>query len=111
MADTLVERVTGRPAEAPEPVAVNLVMSDQALLGGDNTPAVIDGYGPIPAAVARGLVGAAVTDKRSRATLRRLYRHPKSGALVAMESRSRCFPRGSGRVHRAAGSTLSHPVL
>ena len=69
-------------------------MSDQALLGGDSTPAVIEGYGPIPAAVARGLVGAALTDKRSRATLRRLYRNPKSGALVAMESRSRCFPRG-----------------
>ena len=94
MADTLVARVTGRPAETPEPVAVHLVMSDQALLGGGSTTAVVEGYGPIPAAVARGLVSAAVTDKRSRATLRRLYRNPKSGALVAMESRSRCFPRG-----------------
>ncbi len=56
MADTLVERVTGRPAEVPEPVVVNLVISDQALLGGDNSPAVVEGYGPIPAAVARGLV-------------------------------------------------------
>ena len=87
MADTLVARVTGRPAETPEPVAVHLVMSDRALLGGDSTPAIVEGYGPIPA-VARGLVSAAVTDKRSRATLRRLYRNPKSGALVAMESRS-----------------------
>ena len=94
MADTLVERVTGRPAETPEPVAVNLVISDQTLLGGDNSPAVVEGYGPIPAAVARGLVDAAVTDERSRATLRRLYRHPQTGSLVAMESRSRCFPRG-----------------
>ena len=94
MADTLVERVTGRPAGTPEPVAVNLVISDETLLGGDNTPAVVEGYGPIPASVARSLVDAAVTDDRSRATLRRLYRHPKSGALVAMESQSRCFPRG-----------------
>ena len=94
MADTLVERVTGRPAGTPEPVAVNLVISDETLLGGDNTPAVVEGYGPIPAGVARSLVDAAVTDERSRATLRRLYRHPKSGALVAMESQSRCFPRG-----------------
>jgi hypothetical protein len=31
MADTLVERVTGRPAEEPEHVALNLVMSDQGL--------------------------------------------------------------------------------
>ena len=94
MADTLVERVTGRPAETPEPVAVNLVMTDETLLGGDTTPAVVEGYGPIPAAVARGLVNAAVTDERSKATLRRLYRHPTTGGLVAMESRSRCFPRG-----------------
>lgn len=93
MADTLVERVTGRPAEVPEPVALNLVMSDQSLFGGDNCPALVDGYGPIPAEIARKLVEAAATDARSKATLRRLYRHPKSGALVAMESRSRCFPK------------------
>jgi hypothetical protein len=49
MADTLVERVTCRPAGTPEPVAVNLVISDETLLGGDNTPAVVEGYGPIPA--------------------------------------------------------------
>ncbi|BCO36542.1 HNH endonuclease [Mycobacterium heckeshornense] len=94
MADTLVERVTGRPAGVAEPVAVNVVISDETLLGGDNAAAVVDGYGPIPAAVARSLVSDAVTDTRSRATLRRLYRHPRSGALVAMESRARCFPKG-----------------
>ncbi|GAS92945.1 HNH endonuclease, partial [Mycolicibacterium brisbanense] len=97
MADTLVERVTGRPAEVAEPVAVNLVMSDQTLLGDDEHPAVLEGYGPMPAAVARNLVRAAVGDKRSGATLRRLYRHPKSGALVAMESRSRLFPKALAR--------------
>lgn len=94
MADALVERVTGRPSDVAEPVAVSVVISDETLLAGKNTPAVVNGYGPIPAAVARRLVDGAVTDKRSRCTLRRLYRHPKSGALVAMESRSRCFPRG-----------------
>ena len=97
MADTLVERVTGRPAEAPESVSLNLVMSDQALWGQDNAPAVLDGYGPIPAAVAQRLVCDAVADERAVATLRRLYRHPKTGALVAMESRSRCFPKGLAR--------------
>jgi hypothetical protein len=97
MADTLVERVTGRPADVAEPVAVNLVMSDQALWGQDNAPAVVDGYGPVPAEVARGLVSGAVTDQRSKASLRRLYANPKTGALVAMESRSRFFPRGLAR--------------
>lgn len=94
MADTFVERVTGRPADVPQPVAVNLVMTDETLLGGDDTAAVVGGYGPIPAAVARGLVTKAATDTRSRATLRRLYGHPRSGGLVAMESRSRCFLKG-----------------
>ncbi|EUA24095.1 putative hNH nuclease [Mycobacterium xenopi 4042] len=92
MADTLVERVTGRAADVAEPVAVNLVISDETLLGGADAAARIDGYGPIPASVACNMVGAAVTDARSRATLRRLYRHPRSGALVAMESRARRFP-------------------
>jgi hypothetical protein len=96
MADTLVERVTGRPAEVPVPIAVDLVITDESLFAGDTTPARVAGYGPIPAAVGRRLVDAAVTDERSRATLRRLYRHPKSGALVAMESRSRLFPKGLG---------------
>jgi hypothetical protein len=94
MADTLVQRVTGRPADAAAPVALHLVMSDQALWGQDNAPAVLDGYGPIPAVLAQRLVGAAVTDERSSATLRRLYQDPRSGSLVAMESRSRLFPKG-----------------
>lgn len=94
MADTLVERVTGRGATVPTPIAVNLVLSDETLLGGDDAPADLGGYGPIPAAVARAMVISAVTDRRSRATLRRLYAHPRAGALVAMESRARIFPRG-----------------
>ncbi len=94
MADTLVERVTGRCATVPTPIAVNLVLSDETLLGGGNTPADICGYGPIPAAVARNMIAGAVIDRRSRATLRRLYTHPAAGALVAMESRARLFPQG-----------------
>jgi uncharacterized protein DUF222/HNH endonuclease len=94
MADTLVERVTGRDPAVPTPVAVNLVLSDDTLLGGATAPADVCGYGPIPAAVARAMVASALADRRSRATLRRLYAHPRSGALVAMESRARLFPRG-----------------
>ncbi len=94
MADSLVERVTGRSAATATPVAVNLVLSDDTLLGGDDAAAEVCGYGPIPAAVALRLISAAVADGRSRATLRRLYAHPRSGALVAMESRARLFPRG-----------------
>ncbi|MDT5077059.1 MAG: hypothetical protein QOJ80_1696 [Mycobacterium sp.] len=94
MADTLVERLTGRPANVATPIAVNLVITDETLLGGDSSPARVAGHGPIPAAIARKLVGNAVADERSQATLRRLYKHPRSGTLVAMESRSRFFPKG-----------------
>ena len=48
MADTLIERVTGRPAESATPIAVNLVLSDDTLLGGDSTAATISGTGRSP---------------------------------------------------------------
>ena len=94
MADALVESVTGRPAEEAVPVAVNVVISDQALLGVENTAAVIAGYGTVPSAVARNLIDAAISDPKSHAALRRLYAAPSTGALVALESRSRAFPKG-----------------
>ncbi len=94
MADTAFERITGQPAEVADAVAVDLVITDETLLGGDEVPAIVSGYGPIPASAARGLVNKSVSDTRSRCTLRRLYRHPKSGQLVAMEARSRLFPKG-----------------
>jgi hypothetical protein len=109
MADTLVERVTGRPAEVPVPVAVNLVLSDESLLAGSTAPARVAGYGPVPAAVARRMIGGALTDRRSRATLRRLYKHPRSGALVAMESRSRLFPKGLARFIDVRDDTCRTP--
>ena len=94
MADTLLERVTGRSAASATPIAVNLVLSDASLLGGGTDAATVPGYGPVPASVARHLIAGAVAGTDGRATLRRLYRHPKSGALVAMESRARFFPAG-----------------
>ncbi len=94
MADTVFERITGQPADVPTSIAVNLVLTDDTLLGGATTPAHVPGYGPVPAAIACRLAGDAIVDERSKATLRRLYRHPETGALVAMESRSRCFPKG-----------------
>jgi HNH endonuclease len=109
MADTLVERTTGHPADAPTPIAVNLVLSDETLLGGDDTPGRIAEYGPIPAAVARQMVAAAGTTTQGRSTLRRLYRHPRSGALVAMESRSRRFPKGLAQFVKLRDATCRTP--
>ncbi|MBI3213708.1 MAG: DUF222 domain-containing protein [Mycobacterium sp.] len=94
MADTLVQRVTGRPAAAPTPIAVKMVISDETLFGGSSEPARISGYGLVPAEVARRLAKRSVWDADSKATLQRLYKNPRSGALVAMESRARLFPKG-----------------
>ena len=49
MADTLVERITGQTRADAVPVTVNVVISDQALLGDSHEPAWLQGYGPIPA--------------------------------------------------------------
>ena len=93
MADTLYTRVTGHPAQQPMPVALNLVLADTTLAGDDDAPGWIQGYGPVPAGFARRLLADAVADTQAKATLRRLYRHPTSGQLVAMESRARIFPK------------------
>ncbi|RZT25296.1 uncharacterized protein DUF222 [Mycobacterium sp. BK558] len=94
MTDILYERVTARPADTPSPVALNLVLADTTLFGEDDAPGWVQGYGPVPAVVVRDLVSDAVTDEAAKATLRRLYRHPSSGQLVAMESKARIFPKG-----------------
>ncbi|HEY6931885.1 MAG TPA: HNH endonuclease [Marmoricola sp.] len=99
MADTLVQRVTGRSADEPVPVTVDLVMTDRALLRGDNEPAHLPGYGTVPAQWARDLVEAAVaTTGRSAAGVqawcRRLFTAPGTGKLISMESRARRFPAG-----------------
>ncbi|MCH9710211.1 MAG: HNH endonuclease [Actinomycetia bacterium] len=109
MADTLVEHVTGRPAQAPVSVALNLVMADTTLFGADHAPAWLDGYGPVPAQIACTLAGDAVTDPSANASLRRLYRHPRSGQLVAMESRSRIFPKGLARFIGLRDQTCRKP--
>jgi hypothetical protein len=87
MADTLVERVTGQILAADVPVEVGLVMTDRALLGDDPNPAHLVGYGPVPAGLARDLV----RDTAAKVWVRRLYTSLADGALVAMESRRRCF--------------------
>ncbi|MCV7206801.1 HNH endonuclease [Mycolicibacterium peregrinum] len=109
MADTLVSRVTGRDTTTPIPVAVNLVLSDDTLFAGSTQPAHLQGHGPIPAAAARRMIGDALADKKSWATLRRLYAAPGTGALVAMESRSRRFPKGLARFIATRDQTCRTP--
>ncbi|HET7329109.1 MAG TPA: DUF222 domain-containing protein [Nocardioidaceae bacterium] len=92
MADTLVERVTGQATAQDVPVEVNLVVTDQTLLAGGDEPAVLEGYGPVPAPLARRLLRDA--DDTTRAWVRRLFTRPDTGDLVAMESHRRRFEGG-----------------
>jgi 5-methylcytosine-specific restriction endonuclease McrA len=87
MADTLVERLTGQSAAGDVPIEIGLVMTDRALLQGDGEPAVVEGFGTIPAATARDLVTR--PNDQVPITLRQLYTHPASGQLIAMSSRRR----------------------
>jgi hypothetical protein len=95
MADTLVERVTGQQSATGTDVEVKLLMTDQSFFNagpGAGEPAVLEGYGPVPAELARRLVAQA--DEAARVWLRRLYADPVAGGLVAMESRRREFGDG-----------------
>jgi hypothetical protein len=63
MADTLVERVTGQALACEVPVRVNLTVSDRVLFGAADEPAQVEGYGPIPAGVARTLLANSLAGK------------------------------------------------
>jgi hypothetical protein len=133
MADTLVERVTGQ-ADAPlVPIEVQVVITDRALFAGDATPAHVPGYGTVPAGWARdlltrglapadgnvppggldltgsGLVGDDGGPQSARVWLRRLFTHPGTGTLVAMESRRRVFDAGLRRFLVARDLTCRTP--
>jgi hypothetical protein len=90
MADTLVLRLLGVERPTDLPVTTHVVVADDVLFGHQEDAAHLDGLGPIPAELARELVTTAA--QTGLAELRRLYAAPESGALVAADSRSRCFP-------------------
>ena len=105
MADTLVERVTGQQTADKVPVEVQLVMSEEMLLAGDDEPAELVSAGPIPAGAARAMVA----DPDAKLWLRRVYARPADGSLVAMESKRRRFPKGLRRALQVRDRTCRTP--
>ena len=95
MTDIAVQRLTGQAAAAAVPVEINLTMGSATLLGGDDRPAHLAGYGPIPADLARRLAVSAA--EAEAAWLRRLYATPDTGRLIGMDSQRRVFPAGLAR--------------
>ena len=76
LADTAVARLTGQVTAQTPPVALNVVVSAETLLGDDGTPAHVDGVGPVPASVTRRLVA---TSPEVRSSIRRLFACPSTG--------------------------------
>ena len=85
MADTFYTRLTGQET-AVGGVEIQLVMNERTLLRGAHEPAYAQGYGTIPAFLARRVVREA-----HKTWIRRLYTAPGSGELVAMDSKRRTF--------------------
>ncbi len=95
MADTLVERLTGRAATSPAPITLDLLISKDTLLTDGREPAHLLGHGPIPAPLARDLARGEHPD--AEVYLRRVFTEPSTGALAAMESTARLFPENLRR--------------
>ena len=107
MADAFVDTLLGRDG-GMEPVTLELgiMMTDRGLLSPDHGDvAHIEGYGPVPVEALREELRNALAEPENpaedrygpdgpqlRVVLRRLFLHPTTGELVAVESRAREFP-------------------
>ncbi|MGO3153618.1 MAG: HNH endonuclease [Galactobacter sp.] len=101
------ETVGGATCQHGPSVEVLVTITDLGLLGFSGTPAHVDGYGAVPAGLARQIIREAAA--QDRATLRRLWSNPKDGTLTRMESRSRFFPKGLARFIRARDQVCRTP--
>jgi hypothetical protein len=96
MADTLTSRVVSPgvvDAATGTPLMINVVVSDQVLLGDPSADgaAEVEGYGPVPGELLRSWI-ADHLESGVDVFVRRLYETPATGALVAMDSKARLFP-------------------
>ena len=124
MADLLADTVLGREG-GMDPITLDLgvIITDRALLNPKHGDvAHIEGYGPVPAEAVRAQLRASLEEPSDpdqdpfgpdgpalRAVLRRLYTHPVTGELVAVESEARAFPEKLGRFLTLRDSTCRGP--
>lgn len=93
---------------ATVPVSLGLVMTDQALFGSSDEPAYVEGYGPVPAELAREIVAGACS-REELVEIQRLYTSPTTGELVTMDARTRRFLRSLARFIRLRDQTCRTP--
>ncbi len=87
-------------------IALELVMTDRSLFGGDNDPAILVGHEPIPAPMARNMV---LDEGPQQVWLKRLFTHPSTNQLMAMDSQARLFPEGMKQFLRAQDQRCREP--
>ena len=85
MCNTAIERITGQKCADDIAVEIGTLMTQESLLGDEDVPAMLTGYGPVPAAIARQLATG------SKAWLRRLFTNPITGSLVDRDKTRRRF--------------------
>jgi hypothetical protein len=91
MADTLRDRVLGGDGVASgTPLMINVIVPDTVLLGDDDGTGWVQDYGPVPGDLLREWI-AQNEDDGVEQFVRRLYASPKTGELVAMDSKSTKF--------------------
>ncbi|MGJ3190498.1 HNH endonuclease [Paenarthrobacter sp. FR1] len=105
MADTLVERITGKSGGISG-VELQLVMTDRTLFQSDSEPARLQGYGIVPSEWAKTLVG---TGGEFAVWVRRLYTAPATGELLTTDSKARFFPPRLRRFIETRDATCRTP--
>ncbi len=104
-------------------ITIGVVITDRALLApdGGGELAHLEGYGPIPARIITDTLTGKPPgyknkpgwdghpDATMNATMTRLYTHPRTGELVAMDSRARAFPAPLEQMIRWRESTCASP--
>lgn len=116
MADTTLERLSGRSEGEAQPVEVGLVMSESAIVpptteGDDGTAddhVEVPGWGAIPGDMARAHL-LRLVDDGNRVWLRRLWASPDGRDLVAMDSHRRLFTGGLRRLVELRDPTCRVP--
>ncbi|MDQ0735410.1 HNH endonuclease [Arthrobacter agilis] len=96
------EAHVGVPAEPRICAHINVTVPVLTLLGVDDAPADLEGYGPIPADIARRLAAHAPS-------FTRLLTHPESGAVLSVGRTSYAVPADLKRWLRVRDQTCRHP--
>ncbi|WP_370615027.1 hypothetical protein [Mumia sp. Pv 4-285] len=98
---------SGSPGVSSPSAEIGLLMRPEVLFGAEDTPAVLEGYGPIPAGLARRIATDAA--EVEQAWVRRLFTTPTGDRVTGVDSRRRRFPAGLARMVRAADDTCLRP--